>query len=84
MAFGQRTQASSRSPAATDQPLDWINLPMTVPEVASVLRTSRKAIYAMIERRNCRASFASDRRVLMHREDLLDWLRQKSAPSPER
>ena len=54
---------------------------MTVPEVASVLRTSPKAIYTMIERRQLPGVLRFNRRVLVNREVLLDWVRQKATPS---
>ncbi len=51
---------------------------LTVVEVASVLRTSRKAVYAMIERRQLPGVVRIGRRVLVRSDELLDWLRQKS------
>ena len=50
-------------------------------EVADVLRTSKKAIYAMIERRQLPGVVRIGRRVLLREEALLDWLRQRSSPS---
>lgn len=52
-------------------------------EVADVLRTSKKAIYAMIERHQLPGVVRIGRRVLLREEALLDWLRQKSSPSLE-
>ena len=63
------------------------DLPMlaTVDETAALLRTTRKAIYAMIERGQLPGVTRIGRRVLIRaRPDLLDWLRQKSTPSLER
>ena len=57
---------------------------LLVSEVAAILRTSPKAVYAMVERDCCRASYGIGRRVLVQRDDLVHWLSQKSAPSPER
>ena len=57
---------------------------LTPTEVATVLRTTRKAIYAMIERAQLPGVVRIGRRVLIREEALLDWLRQKAAPSPER
>lgn len=57
---------------------------LTSDEVAAALRTSRKAIYAMIERRQLPGIVHIGRRVLIREDDLLRWLRQKSAPSLER
>lgn len=60
-------------------------LPMllTVDEAAALLRTSRRAIYAMIERRQVSGVIRIRRRVLFRADDLLHWLDQKRAPSPE-
>lgn len=56
---------------------------LLVSEVAALLRTSPKAVYAMIERGLLPGVVRIGRRVLVQRDDLLHWLRQKSAPSPE-
>ena len=55
---------------------------LTVGETAELLRTTRSAIYAMIERQQLPGIVRIGRRVLVRRDDLLDWLNQKSAPSP--
>src|SRR5262245_16727719 len=62
-----------------------VSLPglLTVDEVADLLRTTRRAIYAMIERRQLPGVIRIRRRVLLRADDLLDWLDQKRAPSPE-
>ena len=57
---------------------------LTPTEVAELLRTSRKAIYAMIERAQLPGVVRLGRRVLVREDVLLDWLRQKSTPSLER
>lgn len=57
---------------------------LTAADVAELLRTTRAAIYAMIERAQLPGVVRIGRRVLVREADLLDWLRQKSAPSPER
>jgi excisionase family DNA binding protein len=58
---------------------------LTPNEVADALRTSRKAIYAMIERAQLPGVVRIGRRVLVREAALLDdWLGQKSTPSPER
>jgi excisionase family DNA binding protein len=54
---------------------------LTVPEVGTLLRTTSKAVYAMAERGRLPGIVRIGSRLLFHREDLLDWLRQKSAPS---
>lgn len=57
---------------------------LTPSEVAIVLRTSRKAVYAMIERLKLPGVVRIGRRVLIREAALLDWLGQKSTPSLER
>ena len=57
---------------------------LTPGEVADVLRTTKKAIYAMIERAQLPGVIRIGRRVLVREDALLDWLRQKSTPSLER
>ena len=57
---------------------------LTPSEVAELLRTSRKAIYTMIERAHLPGVVRIGRRVLVREDALLDWLRQKSTPSLER
>jgi excisionase family DNA binding protein len=57
---------------------------LTPTEVAELLRTSRKAIYTMIERAQLPGVTRIGRRVLVRQDALLDWLRQKSTPSLER
>ena len=61
------------------------HLPMllTIDEAADLLRTSRRAIYAMIARRQLPGVVRVRRRVLVRSADLLDWLHQKRAPLPE-
>ncbi len=56
---------------------------LTVDEAADLLRTTRRGIYAMIERRQLPGVIRVRRRVLLGADDLLDWLNQKRAPSPE-
>ena len=56
---------------------------LTVDEAAALLRTSRRAIYAMIERQYLPGVIRIRRRVLFRADDLLDWLDQKRASSPE-
>ena len=56
---------------------------LTVDEAADLLRTTRRAIYAMIARRQLPGVVRVRRRVLLRSEALLHWLEQKSAPSLE-
>jgi excisionase family DNA binding protein len=55
---------------------------LTVAETASLLRTTRKGIYTMVERQQISGIIRIGRRVLFRRDDLLHWLDQKRAPSP--
>jgi excisionase family DNA binding protein len=57
---------------------------MTSSEVAEFLRTTRKAVYAMVERGQLPGVIRVGRRVLFHQQVLVDWLGQKSSPSLER
>jgi excisionase family DNA binding protein len=54
---------------------------LTVDDAADVLRTTRRAVYAMIERRQLPGITRIGRRVLLRADDLLHWLDQKRAPS---
>ena len=56
---------------------------LTVDEAAELLRTSRRAIYMMLERHQLPGVTRIGRRVLFRSADLLDWLDQKRAPSPK-
>ena len=57
---------------------------LTPVEVADLLRTTKKAIYSMVERGQLPGIVRIGRRVLVREDALLDWLRQKSTPSLER
>ena len=56
---------------------------LTVDEAADLLRTTRRGIYAMIERHQLPGAIRIRRRVLLRADDLLHWLDQKRAPSPK-
>jgi len=56
---------------------------LTVGEAADLLRTTRRAIYAMVERRQLPGVIRIRRRVLVRADDLLHWLDQKRASSPK-
>jgi excisionase family DNA binding protein len=56
---------------------------INVDEAAELLRTTRRAIYAMVERRQLPGVVRLRRRVLFRSDVLLDWLDQKRAPSPK-
>jgi excisionase family DNA binding protein len=57
---------------------------LLVAEVAVLLRTTPKAIYMMVERGLLPDVVRIGRRVLIRQDDLVQWVRQKSAPSLER
>jgi excisionase family DNA binding protein len=61
-----------------------IPLLLTADEAAELLRTSRKAIYAMAERAQLPGITRIGRRLLVRRDDLLAWLDERRATSPER
>lgn len=56
---------------------------LTVDETAELLRTSRSAIYAMVERRQLPGVIRIGRRVLLRRDELVNWLDQNRASSPK-
>ena len=55
---------------------------LTTAEVAELLRTSRKAVYAMVERGQLPGVVRIGRRVLLRRAALLHFLDHNSTPSP--
>ena len=57
---------------------------LTVDETAALLRTTRKAIYALIERGQIAGVTRIGRRVLIDRDALLQWLAERRASSPGR
>ena len=67
---------------ATSERDSWPVL-LTVDEAAALLRTTRRAMYAMVERRQLPGVVRIRRRVLFRTEALLDWVDQKSAPLPK-
>ena len=56
---------------------------LTSDEAAAFLRTSRKAIYALVERGQLPGVIRVGRRVLFLADELVDWLDQKRTPSLE-
>jgi excisionase family DNA binding protein len=60
---------------------DAMPLLLTVDDAADLLRTTRRAIYAMLERRQLPGVIRIGRRVLIRSAELLEWLDQKRAPS---
>ncbi|RMH36308.1 MAG: DNA-binding protein [Deltaproteobacteria bacterium] len=55
----------------------------TAAEVADWLRTSRKAVYAMVERGQIPGVVRIRRRVLFDRARLVEWLEKRRAVSPQ-
>lgn len=55
---------------------------LTPDEVAALLRTTRKAVYAMIARGQLPGIVRLGRRVLFDRHELLQWLAERRALSP--
>jgi excisionase family DNA binding protein len=64
----------------TREPLPLL---LTVVETAALLRTTRKGVYAMIERGLLPGVTRIGRRVLVRSADLLDFLDHNRAPSPQ-
>jgi excisionase family DNA binding protein len=54
---------------------------LKVDEAADLLRTTRKAIYVMIERGQLPGVKRIGKRVLIRTRDLLEWVDQQGAPS---
>lgn len=75
-----------RNSMAQRDPMRQHGLPslLTSGEVADLLRTTRKAVYAMVERGQLPGIVRIGRRVLVRADALLHWLGQKSSPSLER
>lgn len=57
---------------------------LTVAEVATVLRTSTKAVYTMAERGQIPGIVRVGRRLLFRQDALLEWLSESGATSPNR
>lgn len=61
---------------------DGLPMFLKVDEAADLLRTSRKAVYAMIERQQLPGVTRIGKRILISANDLLRWLSdQRVAPS---
>ena len=75
-----RSDGAVRNPYRAEEP----PILLTPDEVATLLRTSRKAVYALVGRGALPGVTRIGRRVLIRADVLVDWLRQKSTPSLER
>ena len=60
---------------------DGLPLYLKAEEAAVLLRTTRKAIYVMAERRQLPGVTRIGKRLLIRTESLLQWLDQQGAPS---
>jgi len=78
----QRGRVVSRPPAASLGRSSDVPALLTPHEVAVALRTSRKAIYAMIEREQLPGIVRIGRRLLIRQDALLDFLDHNCASSP--
>ena len=82
-AFSNYYRASRRTSPAEQSGESALPLLLTVDEAAALLRTTPRAIYAMVARGQLPGVTRIRRRVLLRAEDLLHWLDQKRAPSPK-
>ena len=74
----------TRTPTRRIGPPSNVPSLLTATEVAELLRTTKKAVYAMVERLQLPGVTRIGRRVLIREDALLDWLSQKSStPSLE-
>ena len=76
---GSATKHALRSSAADPAALPYL---LRASEVAVLLRTTTRAIYALTERGQLPGAVRVGRRLLFRRDDLLELLR-KSCPLPE-
>ena len=56
---------------------------LTTADLATLLRTTKKAIYSMVERGQLPGVTRIGRRLMFRRNDLLRWLDESRAPSLE-
>jgi excisionase family DNA binding protein len=77
---GPRETKTSPRPDSDDDNLAKL---LTVDEVASLLRTTSKSVYSMVERGVVPGVSRVGRRVLIQRDDLLRWLNESRASSPK-
>ena len=69
------------SHSARPRSLEALAYLLTADEVAALLRTTRKAIYARAERGLLPGVIRDGRRLLVRRDDLLSWLDERRAAS---
>jgi excisionase family DNA binding protein len=76
---GEGTPMTTQTPAANHADPAGSRIALLTPdEVAALLRTSRKAVYAMVERGQLPGVVRIGRRVLVLEADLVQWLRQNT------
>ena len=73
---------STRIAVRAGLPCDGLPVFLTVDETADLLRTTRKAVYSMVERGQLSGVTRIGRRLLIRTRDLLSWLDHNCAPSP--
>ena len=64
-------------------PDDRLPFLLTADDLAGLLRTTRRGVYAMTERGQLPGVTRIGRRVLYRRDEVLSWLDQKRTPSPK-
>jgi excisionase family DNA binding protein len=79
--WGPHQLVRNRHSANRADQMTHMPLLLTPNDVAELLRTSRKAIYTMVERGQLPGVVRIGRRVLVRKDALLDWLHQQSALS---
>ena len=77
------TRSKAATPRVERRRQPTLPILLTADEAADLLRTTRRAIYAMVARGQLPGVVRVRRRVLLKSDALLHWLEQKSAPSPE-
>ncbi len=56
---------------------------LTTGETAKILRTTKKGVYSMIARHQLPGVTRLGRRVLIRRDELVEWLDRSRTPSPK-
>jgi excisionase family DNA binding protein len=81
LAAALRGDNGAEEPAPRERPLSLPAEALLTPgEVASVLRTSRKSVYSMIERGQIPGIVRLGRKILVRRDRLTRWLSKNERP----